>query len=440
MKKIKTIRYWGISVLLLLLILSMNSTAQKTLTIDEAIKTALKNNYDILVAGNDADIAKVSNTAGNAGMLPTVGITGSGNYGVSNTTQKASGGTETNYPSLSTTTLSAGAQLNWNLYDGGKMFVTKSKLNEIQSLGEIQFKDKVLQTLFNVIAAYYDVVRQKQQLNSINESLNYNRSRVTIAQAGFNAGSMLKSDLLQSKIDLNVTEENAINQKFMIESALKTLNQLLGRNPDEQFQIVDSIPLGYSPDKADLLQKVNSANTSILSFQKQIDIARLALKESRSAYLPTLSFKGGYYLSHTANSAGSVLQTNSNGPQVGATLAIPIYNAGETKRKETAARIQAQSAEYELQNIKLQVNTELTNTLTEFENQQELLKIETENNELAKENIQISIERLKHGQATSLEVHLVQEDYVQSNTRLINFRYNLKLAETKLKQLVANLM
>jgi len=79
------------------------------------------------------------------------------------------------------------------------------------------------------------------------------------------------------------------------------------------------------------------------------------------------------------------------------------------------------------------------NTLTEFENQQELLKIETENNQLAKENIQISIERLKHGQATSLEVHLAQEDYVQSNTRLINFRYSLKLAETKLKQLVSGL-
>jgi outer membrane protein TolC len=124
---------------------------------------------------------------------------------------------------------------------------------------------------------------------------------------------------------------------------------------------------------------------------------------------------------------------------VGGTLTIPIFSAGENKRKENVARIEAQTAEYDLQNTKLQVNTLLLNTLTEFENQQELLKIETENNQLAKENIQISIERLKHGQATSLEVHLAQEDYVQSNTRLINFRYSLKLAETKLKQLVSGL-
>lgn len=413
--------------------------AQKQLTINDAISIAMKNNFDILVAGNNANIAKTNNTLGNAGMLPTVALTGSGNYELSNTTQKLLSGSESNYPSLSTTSLTAGAQLNWNLYDGGKMFVTKSKLNEIQALGEIQYKEKVMQTLFNVIAAYYDVVRQKQQLNSINEVLNLNRERLTIAQAGFNAGSLVKTDLLQSKIDLNVTNENAINQQFTIDVAMKTLNQLLGGKTDDLFEIVDSIPFNYSPDKAFLLDKINHSNTSILSFQKQIDIAQLALKESHSAYLPTFNFKAGYFVSQSTNSAGSVLKNSSLGPQVGGTLVVPIYSAGETKRKEKIAQIQSESAQYDLQNIKLQISTELQNTLTEFDNQQKLLKIEAENNELAKENIQISMERLKQGQTTSLEVHQAQEFYVQSCTRLINFRYALKIAETRLKQLISDL-
>ena len=423
--------------IILLAFLCTTVHAQKAITVDDAISIALKNNFDILVSRNDADVAKVNNTAGNAGMLPTVAITGTGNYGLNNTTQKLSTGVENTNNSVSTTALSAGAQLNWNLFDGGKMFVTKNKLNEIQALGEIQYKDKVMQTLFEVIAAYYDVVKQKQQLNSINEALNYNRDRVTIAQAGFNAGSMLKSDLLQARMDLNLTTESRINQQFAIEAGLKYLNQLLGKSAEEQLSIADSIPLNYTPDKADLFQKLNSSNTSILSFQKQIDIAQLALKESRTAYLPTFSLKAGYYASQTVNSAGSTLRNSSLGPQIGGTLVVPIYSAGENKRKENVARIQAKTAEYDFQNIKLQVNTQLQNTLTEFENQQELLKIETENNELAKENLQISIDRLKHGQTTSLEVRRAQDDYVQSSTRLINFRYALKLAETKLKQMVS---
>jgi outer membrane protein len=127
------------------------------------------------------------------------------------------------------------------------------------------------------------------------------------------------------------------------------------------------------------------------------------------------------------------------GPQVGGTLSVPIYSAGETKRKEKLAKIQIETAQYALDGTKLQVKALLENTLDEFEVQQKLLKIESENNELAKEHIKISIDRLRLGQATSLEVHQAQEDYVRSCTSLINFRYNLKLAETKLKQLAAAL-
>jgi len=92
-----------------------------------------------------------------------------------------------------------------------------------------------------------------------------------------------------------------------------------------------------------------------------------------------------------------------------------------------------------LQKSKLEVNSLFLRTLSDFENQEQLLKIETENNDLAKENMVISLERLKQGQTTSVEVHLAEENYAQSSARLVNFRYNLKMAETKIKQLVADL-
>jgi len=422
------------------ILLSLSSVnAQKALNLDDAIRISLKNNFDILVSRNDASIATVNNTPGNAGMLPTVAISGSADYSRNNTYQKYPDGSSANFPSANSTILTAGAQLSWKLFDGGKMFVTKSKLNEIESLGEILYKDKVLQTLFNVVSAYYDVVRQHQQLKSIQVALNYNKDRVIIAQAGFNAGSLLKTDLLQAKIDMNVILENQINQEYIIIEAEKTLNLLLGQSKDSVFAIQDSIPLDYTPNRTDLVKKLNSSNTSILSFQKQIDIAGLATKEYKSGYLPYVDFRAGYYFSQSTNPNTTISQTRSVGPQVGGSVVIPLFSAGENKRKVAVAKIQTQSAVYDLQNIKLQVNNLLDNTLIDYENQQRLLQIETENNELALENIKISLERLRLGQTTSLEVHIAQEDFVQSNTRLINFRYNLKLAETRLKQLVSDL-
>ena len=245
MKCMKTYRMMKYCFLIILCSAFQLVNAQNALSIDDAINIALKKNYDIRIARNDAQVSKENNTPGNAGMLPTVGVVGSGSYAVNNTTQKLTGGTENSYPNSASSSLSLGLQLNWTLFDGGKMFVTKSKLNEIQSLGEIQFKDNVLRTMFSVIAAYYDVVRQKQQLNSINEVLNYNQNRLEVAQAKYNSGSLIKSDLLQAKIDLNVSKENKINQEFAVKESLKTLNLALGRSGEEVIAVNDTIPLGF---------------------------------------------------------------------------------------------------------------------------------------------------------------------------------------------------
>ena len=61
---------------ILIFILSVTYTqAQELLTSDDAVSIALKNNYDILVATNNAEIARLNNTSGNAGMLPDVAVT-----------------------------------------------------------------------------------------------------------------------------------------------------------------------------------------------------------------------------------------------------------------------------------------------------------------------------------------------------------------------------
>ncbi|MHB9054527.1 MAG: TolC family protein [Paludibacteraceae bacterium] len=422
-----------------LLLLSSTLQAQKTLTLNDAIDFTLKNNYGIRIARNVAEIDRLNNTPGNAGMLPTAELTGGSNYGLNNSYQKYSDATERKISNLSTTNLNAGAQLNWTLFDGGKMYVAKERLNEIEHLGSLEYKDKVLQTMYLVISAYYDVVRQKQQLTAINEALNYNKERVKISETGYNAGSMLKSDMLQAKIDMNITSQSIVNQEYVIKTAKKELNIFLGRNPDTEFEIDDTIVTDYVPDKNGLEKKLYESNTNYLINKKQTDIAQLILKENERAYKPTFELKGGYFYNQTFNSTASTLNNRLFGPQIGGTLAIPIYTGGEKKRKIATSKLDLLNAQSNLEQVKLELNSTLQNALQDFENQQKLLAIEKENNSLAKENLETSLQRLRYGQATSLEVHQAQEYFVQSSTRLINFQYNLKITETKLKQLIAEL-
>lgn len=421
-------------------IYSVNIQAQQSLSLSDAVNIALKNNFDILVARNNADIDKINNTKANAGMLPSITLNSSGVYNYNNVHQKMSPATINKYPNQSTTNIGANTQLSWILYDGGKMFITKNKLSEMQALGELQFKSKVLDVTYKVVSAYYDIVRQKQELRSITEVISYNTQRVVIARTGFQSGQINKTELLQAQIDLNVATENAINQKNAISEAQKTLNSILGKDANIIYEVSDSIPSSVVPDKNEILFRLESSNIDILALKKQLDVAKLALKETQRGYYPTLNFQGGYYLSQISNSEGSTLRNNVYGPQLGITLSVPIYNFGETKRKISLAKIDLLSTQYSLENAKLQINIDIQNAYTDYNNQQQLLSIEKDNNTLAKENMDICLKRLQLGQTTSLEVHQAQENYIQSQTRLINFEYNLKMAETKIKQLLSSIL
>lgn len=428
----------------LILILSIGFVpvlfAQKLITVDNAVGIALKNSYDILVSRNDADIAKMNNTAGNAGMLPTVAANGSDNYSVNNSYIKQYPVSEINSSNVSTNAVNANIQLNWTLYDGGKMFVTKNKLNEIEALGGLQYRTQIEQTVYDVVVAYFNVVKQQQQLVSFNKVISYNQERVTILQTSFNAGSTAKNNLLQAKIDLNVSKENSIAQQSIIISSKRNLNQILSLNIDSTaYDVIDSIPLMYKPNKADLLNKIYTNNTNILSFQKEIDIAKLSVDEFKANRLPKVNFNTSYNYQFTNNSSGTTLLSRYYGPQVGGSISIPIFQGGNINRLIATSKIQLESAHYNLENSKIQVNTQLENALTDFENQEHLLAIEKENTDLVKENLEISMQRLRYGQTTALEVRQAQQSYEDSFTRLINFKYNLKVAETKLRQLIAEL-
>jgi outer membrane protein len=413
--------------------------SQALLTPEEAIDIALENSFGVLVARNNADIARINNTLGAAGMLPNITANGNANFSQSNVELELSNNSIIQSSQGQTKSRGANVALSWVLFDGGRMFITKNKLNRIEELGEIHFKDTLQQTIYNVIASYYNIVSQKQQLASIHEAINFNKESVAILQASFNAGLVAKTSLLQAKIDLNVYQESAINQQYQIVVAKRSLNQLLVRSAETEFEVVDSILNDYVPDKDSLFQKIYTSNINILAAQRQVEIARLSMREFKATRMPRINLTSGYNLSLVDNTASNVLYNHSYGPAIGATISVPIFQSGTINRQVATSKIQMLTAGYNFDNIKLRVNTQLQNALTQFENQQQLLNIERENETLAKENIEIAIQRLRLGQANSLEVRQAQESYVNSYTRRITFEYTLKIAETRLKQLVSGL-
>jgi len=126
----------------LLIVATQFSQAQDMLTAEQAVAMVLQNNYSILIAKNDNLITQKNNTVGNAGMLPTVNATLGDNYSLTNLNQKYSNGQEINKNNVGGNNLSAAVNLNWTIFDGLKMFATKSKLKKMEEMVNFSLKRK----------------------------------------------------------------------------------------------------------------------------------------------------------------------------------------------------------------------------------------------------------------------------------------------------------
>ena len=100
------------------LVLCTFGHSQEVLTLKDAISLAVKNNFNILIAQNNAIIDETNNTKGNAGMLPDLSLNFGRSNNLNNTKQEFFSGDVREGSGVNTNNLNANLLLNWTLFDG----------------------------------------------------------------------------------------------------------------------------------------------------------------------------------------------------------------------------------------------------------------------------------------------------------------------------------
>ncbi|MBO9729206.1 MAG: TolC family protein [Chitinophaga sp.] len=429
--------------LLLTLLLAGTSALhaqQKVLTLEQAIDVALKNNYDIRLARNTAELSANDYAYANFAFIPRLNATAGTTWNNTATKQEFVNGTKRDTSGIKGNNVNGSVNLSWTLFDGLKMFATRNKLESIRNLGELAIKDQVQNSIATIISGYYNVVQQKQQLKALSEQMSISEERVKLSDAKFTTGLAPKTDLLQSKVDLNAQKALYIRQQTLIEQSKGLLNQLMAVPAGAiGYDVIDSIPLENSLSFTALQENIANNNTAIKVQQQNVNISALTIKERRADYFPVISFNSGYnYNRNTSNAASNAFSPkfSRNGViNYGLTASIPIFNGFNVKRQVQDARINFDFQNITLDNLKSQVDLSLNNAFKDYEYYKKQVSLEEETNDLARENAMVALERFKQGVSTILEVKIAQQSLEDSFYRLIQARYNAKLAETELGRL-----
>lgn len=416
-----------------------SSSAQKMLTVDDAIANALQKNYDIILSRNDSTIAAINNSYRNAVFLPKLNASVGTLWNNNAQKQTLSDNSKRDRSGLKSNNITSQVALNWTLFDGLKMFAEREQLDRLLEVGELEIRNQIDTTVAGIIDSYYNIVRQKQELKVIEEQIVLDSERVRLAQYKLDIGVGVKPELLQSKIDLNAQRSARLQQQSLIEQLREQLNQLMGQPQFTVFDVSDTIIINKNITLGESLDFTEKNNPSLAIAKKNIDISKIILKETKADLYPTLSFNSAYNFNQTTNQAVlnnfSTLFNQVKGFNYGFTASIPILNNFNTRRlvKQAKWNIQYENIVYEDQ--KSLTTLSVINAFQSYQEQLQELALEEENILLARENLDIVFQTYKLSAATLLQLETAQQSLEDSYYRLITARYNAKVSETMLLRL-----
>ena len=409
--------------------------AQELLTPEDAVSYALNKNFDIVLAKNDADIAKINNNKATAGMFPKINISTGDVFNLSNVNQKFTTGQTVNKNWVPINSFNAGLNMNWTIFDGMRMFATKDRLAALQSLSDIQLKNQIQNTVAQVLEAYYDISRQIQQIKALQETAKISEERVALSQKKLDVGYSDKTPLLQAKVDFSTQKINILQQQTILQQKKILLNNLMGRAANTDFSVVDTITVDVLPEWENIKDSSVANNYLVQSALKNIDIAKLQHKEINAQRMPSINFTSGYTFTQNNSKAGLQLFNRSYGPTFGLNAIIPIFNGGMVKKQLEASAVNIASQEVQLAQVKNNLDAQVLSAYQNFDYAQKVLQLNEETVQAARENVEITLERFRLNESNSLDIRTAQSSLEDALYNVILARYNAKIAEIELKKL-----
>lgn len=413
--------------------------AQEVLTLEDAVKTALENNYEIRISKNDLTIDKTNVSAGNAGMLPKVAANVVDVNGIQNTTQTRSDGTINKLDNAKNNSLTYGVGLDWTVFDGFRMFARYDQLKALQKLGEAELKLTVITKISDVTSTYYELVQQQQQLSALDSTIVISNQRVTLAQNRFTIGKASKLEVLNAQVDLNTDTTTYLRQKELYANTKTLLNQMLARDVKTDFKVVDVISVDDQLLLPELISLAEKQNPQLEAQVLNKKIAELQLKQIKGDRYPVVSVNTAYNFNESESSLGFVTQSSSKGLNYGFTATLNLFDGFNQRRNEKIAKLQVDNASIAIEQQNQALQTTLTTSYQTYLTNLELMKLEQKNESIAKQNLDITLEKFRIGTITTIEFRTAQLNYINAIVRNSNAQFQAKLSEIALKELAGNM-
>lgn len=421
-------------------ILAISASAQKVLTLNDAINIALQKNTTLQKNLNNIKNYESGLLAAYGNFLPSLNASGRLSWTrnqIESDLISAEG-----LPSITTESrsYSAGVNADWVLFDGlanyGSLSQSKNNL-ESAKLSIERLKQDVV---FQVVNFYYDVVNTAQLLKFKEEDVKWNQKNLETITERNKLGATTLADVYAQQVRTGNAELEVIRTKNLLETSKSNLLYYLGLDVMEDYQFQEDFSLSeqkildtrFTEDYKNLHLLVERALENRQDFKSSVLIRESAydgITIAQSGHFPRLSGDANYGI--RANRLSDI--TDNKTLSFGLTLSIPIFSGWSVSERVQSAQVRAENSEVDVMDLERTIKKDIQKTYLDLQASEKGLLVSQKNVVAAEENQKIEQEKYSLGAGTLLNVLIANSEYSNAQTNYINAQFTYIILSEQLK-------
>lgn len=432
-----------IKYIIALLFCSYSIVAQENLTLEKAISIGLENNYGIKIADVDIKIAENNNTWARAGKTPTVDLQGFFNNNMTKDNNPASFLQGTFYNG----SLGVTANANWVLYNGGRIALNKEQLMLAVDQQQLN-KETGIHSLFrSIYQNYYEVIFQQEQLEVLEQVFALTKDRLSYEEAKKEYGSSNSYNLIQFQSAVMADSNSVISQIQNVETAKRNLFNAMDIAGSADYIFNERLSITAEPiDEPKLTALMSEENYTLKSLQMIATLNQLNTGIAKSARKPVISVNGSvgfaengfkFFADDPMTGEGfPFLDSNRFTGSINANISYNLYDGGVRNDDIQSAKLNEEIDQLNILEAKAELKNQLNILIDNYDNQIQILNLTDTQIRLAERNLEITEERFKAGQVTSLDFRNVQNQYLNAAFSKVGAIYSLLVTKSEIDFLV----
>ena len=435
--------YKMIHIIFLFVMISNPVISQEQMTLEKAISLGLENNYGIRIDEAAIQIAENNNTWARAGKVPTVDLNGTFNNNIVDDNNPASFLRGTFYRGG----LSATLDVNWVVYNGGRIKITKEQFEKLIEQERLNQEVRTHDLIFQITQEYYTVILQQEQLSVLLTNLQLSRDRLAYETTKKEFGASNAYNLIQFENAVLTDSSALISQDILVETAKRNLyNTLDLQGPQEYIfpERLNVIPENIDRNKLSQVLSEENYTLKTLNVLSGLNRINTRLEETTRRSTVNLFASGGvsenafkFWQDNPSTGEPFELEfSNRFDLAIGANFNWNIYDGKVNKTNIENARLQEQMDVLSYMEAEVEIANQLDILIANYNNQKEILAISGEQVAVSEKNLEMTEERFKSGQLTSLDFRNVQTQYLNSLFSKVLAMYDLIITKNEIDYLV----